>query len=99
MTRFPYERGKRGGVTSTMRRFSEVFDDLDLRDLPRQGGLFTWSGGLNGQSMSRLDSFLVIEDWENHFKGVAQYTLPRLVSDHFPILVDGERVRIDPLSV
>ena len=48
MTRFPYERGKRGGVTSTMRRFSEVFDDLDLRDLPRQGGLFTWSGGLNG---------------------------------------------------
>ena len=48
MTRFPCERSRRGRVSSTMRRFSKVIDELDLRDLPLQGGPFTWSGGLNG---------------------------------------------------
>ena len=76
-----------------MRRFSEVIDELALRDLPLQGGPFTWNGGLNGQSMSRLDRFLVLKDWETHFSRVTQGTLPRPVSDHFPILLDGGRVR------
>ena len=49
-------------MSSSMRRFSEVIDDLDLRDLPLQGGPFTWSGGLNSQTMSRLDRFLGTED-------------------------------------
>ena len=53
------------------------------------GGPFTWRGGLNSQSMSRLDRFLVTEDWECHFNGVVQYTLPKPVSNHFPILLDG----------
>ncbi|RVW57568.1 hypothetical protein CK203_113876 [Vitis vinifera] len=43
--------------------------------------------------MSKLDRFLVSEDWEGHFKGVVQSTLPRPVSDHFPILLDGAGVR------
>ncbi|RVW29580.1 Exonuclease 1 [Vitis vinifera] len=76
-----------------MRRFSEVIDDLDLRDLPLQGGPFTWSGGLNSQTMSRLDRFLVTEDWEGYFNGVVQSTLPRPMSDHFPILLDEGGVR------
>ena len=46
MTRFPCNCNKRGRMSSTMRRFSEVVDELDL----------------NGQSMSRLGPFLVIED-------------------------------------
>ncbi|RVW22586.1 hypothetical protein CK203_098997 [Vitis vinifera] len=57
------------------------------------GGPFTWSGGLNGQSRSRLDRFRISKDWENHFSGVTQCTLPRPVSDHFPILLDGGGVR------
>ena len=29
-----------------MRRFSQVIDDLDLKDLPLKGGAFTlWGGG------------------------------------------------------
>ena len=62
MIRFPNERRRGGRVSPSMRRFSEVIDDLDLRDLPLQGGLFTWSEGLNSQVMSRLDRFLVSED-------------------------------------
>ena len=43
--------------------------------------------------MSRLDRFLVLEDWESHFNRVVQSILPRLVSDHFPVLLDGRGVR------
>ena len=34
MIRFPDERRRRGRVSPSMRRFSEVINDLDLRDLP-----------------------------------------------------------------
>ncbi|RVW93853.1 Zinc finger CCCH domain-containing protein 37 [Vitis vinifera] len=95
MIRFPNERRRGGRVSPSMRRFSEVIDDLDLRDLPLQGGPFTWSGGLNRQAMSRLDRFLVSEDWEGHFNGVVQCTLPRPVSDHFPILLDEGGVGVN----
>ena len=80
-----------------MRRFLEVIDELALRDLPFQGGPFTWSGGLNGQSRSRVDRFLISEDWENYFSGVSRCTLPRPVFDHFPILLDGGGVRRGPI--
>ena len=46
--------------------------------------------GLNGL-------FLMSEDWENHFSGVSRSTLPRPVSDHFPILLDGGGVRRGPI--
>ena len=52
--------GGGGRVTSAMRHFTEVIDDLGLRNMPLQGGPFTWSGGRNGQAMSRIDRFLVL---------------------------------------
>ncbi|KAL6321189.1 hypothetical protein AAG906_015533 [Vitis piasezkii] len=55
--RFPSERSREGRLSSSMRRFSEVLDELALRDLPLQG--------------------------------MSQCTLPRPVSDHYPILLDG----------
>ena len=70
-----------------------MINDLALRDLPLQEGPFTWNGGLNRQTMSRLDRFLVSEDWESRFSGVVQSTLPRPVSDHYPILLDERGVR------
>ena len=97
MIRFPNECRRGGRVSPSMRRFSEVIDDLDLRDLPLQGGPFTWSGGLNNQAMSRLDRFLVSEDWEGNFNGVVQCTLLRPMFNHFPILLDGGGVRRGPV--
>ncbi|RVX18473.1 putative ribonuclease H protein [Vitis vinifera] len=35
---FPEERSRRGGLTASMRRFSEVVEDLELRDYPLRGG-------------------------------------------------------------
>ncbi|RVW49203.1 putative ribonuclease H protein [Vitis vinifera] len=97
VVRFPSERSREGRLTGSMRRFSEVIEELALKDLPLHGGLFTWSGGLNGLSRSRLDRFLISEDWENHFSGASQCSLPRPVSDHFPILLDGGGTRRGPI--
>ena len=53
---------------------------------------------MNNQSHSRLDRFLVLKEWEDHFSGVVQCVLPNPVSDHFPILLNGRRVRRGPMS-
>ncbi|KAJ9685070.1 hypothetical protein PVL29_017197 [Vitis rotundifolia] len=84
-----WERSSQGHLNGAMRRFAQVADDLDLLDLPLQGGLFSWSGGRNNQSWARLDRFLVSQSWLDLFKGVVQCRLPRPTSDHFPILLKG----------
>ena len=94
---FPNERSRGGRLSNSMRRFSDILSDLELRDLPLQGGPYTWSGGLNGNAMSRLDRFLVTADWESHCNKVTQRRLPRPVSDHFPILLDSDGVRTGPM--
>ena len=38
VVRFPSERSREGRITCSMRRFSEVIEELALRDLPIQGG-------------------------------------------------------------
>ena len=79
-----------------MRRFAKVSNGLGLRDLPLQEGPFTWRGGLNSHSMSCLDRFLVMANWESKFSKAVQSTLSRPVSDHCPILLDNEGIRSGP---
>ncbi|RVW42036.1 hypothetical protein CK203_093309 [Vitis vinifera] len=60
LIRFPNE-GRRGGrVSSSMRRFSEVIDDLDLTDLPLQGVLFL------GQCRITFPSYWIGEGERGH---------------------------------
>ena len=53
------ERSNQGRLTSAMRRFAQVVDELELIDLLLQGGVLIWSGGRNNQAWARLDRFLV----------------------------------------
>ena len=46
-------------------------------------------GDLKNYSSSRLDHFLVSEECENPFIGLNQSVLPRSVSNHTPMLLDG----------
>ena len=43
-----------------------------------------------------MDRFLVSSDWESRFSKAAQRSLPRPISDHFPILLDSDGVRSGP---
>ena len=79
VVRFLRERNRDSRPSSAMRRFSEVIKELELWDLPLQGGSFTWRGGLN--------RFLVFGDWECYFNGAVQCLLPRPVFYHCPNLV------------
>ena len=79
-----------------MRRFSDIINELGLRDLPLQGSPFTWRGGRNGIAMSRLDKFLVTADWESKFSKVVQRCLLRNIFYHFPILLDSDGIRTGP---
>ncbi|RVW26746.1 hypothetical protein CK203_108374 [Vitis vinifera] len=69
------ERNRQGRISSAMRRFAEVVDDLGLVDLQLQGGAFTWTGGLNNMSKARLDRFLVSPCWLDQVRGSASFRL------------------------
>ncbi|RVW22653.1 Transposon TX1 uncharacterized 149 kDa protein [Vitis vinifera] len=90
------ERNRQGRSSSAMRRFAEVVDDLGLVDLQLQGGAFTWTGGLNNMSKARLDRFLVSPCWLDQFSKVSQRRLPKPISDHFPVLLEGGSWRRGP---
>ena len=90
------ERSSQGRLSGAMRSFAQTVDDLELIDLPMQGGIATWSGGRNNQSWARLDRFLVTQQWLDMFSGVAQCRMHRPTSDHFPILLMGGGLRRGP---
>ena len=47
MLPYPFGKGAIRGLTGAMRRFAQVVDDLELLDIPLQGGVASWSGGRN----------------------------------------------------
>ena len=65
MVRFPKKMRGCMRHSATMRRFSEVIDELCLKDLPLSGGEYTWCGGLNNSFAPKLDRFLVSYDRED----------------------------------
>ena len=72
-----------------MEKFSEFIEDLNLDDLPVEGGSYTWSSGTEQPTISRIDRALVTPDWEDHLPDVIQRILSRPISDHSPILLEA----------
>lgn len=69
--------------------FNEFIEDLQLNDLPLVGRKFTWHRA-NGSCMSRIDRFLVSDEWLAVWQDLAQWGLERTVSDHCPLVLKGE---------
>uniref|UniRef100_A0A2N9EUU7 Reverse transcriptase domain-containing protein n=1 Tax=Fagus sylvatica TaxID=28930 RepID=A0A2N9EUU7_FAGSY len=84
IVRYPSERVGATDFSPSMREFTDFIFSMGLLDLPMDGGNFTWS---NARSKSRLDRFLCSPLLADHFSRIAQRRLPRLLSDHFPILL------------
>ncbi|KAG5599567.1 hypothetical protein H5410_030937 [Solanum commersonii] len=79
-------------TTNIMADFSKWIEDLELHDPILIGGKYTWVRGLNHQSNARLDGFLYLTEWEESFKNIRQRIMPRVTSDHNPILLEcGDR--------
>ena len=72
--------------TQGMYNFSDFISFNGLMDIPLEGGSYTWSNSLSG---SRIDRFLFSSEWEEHYPNVHQKRLVRVLSDHFPISLEG----------
>lgn len=71
---------------------------LELTILGCQGVPFMWVRKQNGRIITRerLDRALASVDWRNYFKDATVTNLPRVASDHHPIMisiVDEENVK------
>jgi len=71
--------------SSAMREISYFIFKRGLMDILLVGGKFTWS---NNYCSSRIDRFLFSPNWEEQFPHVVERTLPRLLSDHFPLMLE-----------
>ncbi|XP_050290362.1 uncharacterized protein LOC126728608 [Quercus robur] len=89
VVRFPSKRSGSTSFTAAMREFSNFIYEQELIDIPLQRGSFTWSNTREVASKARLDRFLFSADWEDNFPSVFQQRLPRLLSNHFPIVLEG----------
>ena len=71
-----------------MFKFSDFIERNFLIDIPLVGDEYTWFRDSENLSMSRINRVLVSVDWEDHFLDVTQRPLPRVISDHCPLLVE-----------
>ncbi|GKU93948.1 hypothetical protein SLEP1_g7497 [Rubroshorea leprosula] len=89
------ERAGETGVNREMQEFDNFISNSALIDLPLLGRKYTWYNS-NGQYMSRIDRFLLSEDWVSKWGDVKQWGLRRSVSDHCPILLKNEKIDWGP---
>ncbi|XP_042016190.1 uncharacterized protein LOC121764200 [Salvia splendens] len=86
---FVSEEERQGGVrkrTREMLDFAEAISDCQLLDVGADGPKFTWA---RGNVFERLDRVLLGEGWANMFESTRVSNLPRILSDHCPLLVEA----------
>ncbi|XP_028118140.1 uncharacterized protein LOC114315728 [Camellia sinensis] len=69
-----------------MQQLNEFIDSAELNDLPLLGKKYTWCNTQESQNWSRIDRVLLSPEWLIHFK-LKLWGLPRLISDHCPLLM------------
>jgi len=78
------EVSKGGGAAHDISQFNLFIEDNGLIDFPLCGRMFTWFKG-DGSSMSRIDRFLLSDDWCLNWPNCIQVALLRGLSDHCPL--------------
>ena len=92
IVRYPCERLGCESFSLAMFASSNFIKNNYLVDLPLDGASFTYFRDAEPQAMSRIDKTLVSVDWVDHFGNVSQMVLLRVISDHYPLLVEASGV-------
>ena len=77
--------------SSNMIEFNSWISDMDLEEVRSLGRKFTWCRP-NGSAMSRLDRFLLSDNWLSLWPDTTQFVLDRDYSDHCPILLRSKTI-------
>ncbi|XP_047942998.1 uncharacterized protein LOC125189812 [Salvia hispanica] len=85
---------RQGRKAREMMDFAETISDCQLLDVGADGPKFTWA---RGNILERLDRVLLGEGWTKLFEASRVTNLPRVLSDHCPMLIScktpGPRVK------
>ena len=84
-----------GQVAFNFTHFNSFIDNNFLVDLPLGGRKFTWFKG-DRKSMSRLDRFLLSEDWCLVWPNCLQIAQMRGLSDHCPVILSVDEENWGP---
>ncbi|CAN0907175.1 hypothetical protein LINGRAHAP2_LOCUS24661 [Linum grandiflorum] len=80
--------------SAEMELINDFIADLELIDLPLVGGRFTWTNFHEHPTLSRLDRVMVSIGWEAKFPDCVVKVLPRLCSDHNPLMLSAGQTDI-----
>ncbi|GKV26629.1 hypothetical protein SLEP1_g35894 [Rubroshorea leprosula] len=82
------ERARCKMTSTEMRGFDAFIHNSELIDLPLVGRKYTWYNS-NGQYMSRIDRFLLLEEWMAKWSNVKQWGLKRRILEKTKARWDG----------
>ncbi|KAL7200241.1 hypothetical protein ACSBR1_032210 [Camellia fascicularis] len=69
-----------------IKHFNDFIEKCELHDLPLHGRKYTWCNAHQSEKWSRIDRVLLRPEWLITFR-MKLWGLPRLVSDHCPLLL------------
>ncbi|KAI3457760.1 hypothetical protein Pfo_014423 [Paulownia fortunei] len=85
---------QRSRLTS-MQDFGDMIEDCGLIDAGYEGSNFTWT---NHKVWKRLDRILYLDDWLNLFNTTRVSHLPRIWSNHSPLLISMNITSVKPVT-
>ena len=74
------------GSSTNISEFNSWIADMEVEEVRSVGRCFTWCRP-NGTVMSKLDRFLLSDEWLSQWPDTTQFVLDRDFSDHCPILL------------
>lgn len=76
-----------------MREFNKLVQEWGLRYSPLSNARYTWTNGQENLIMCRLDRFMMSRDWEDWYPHFFQEALPKVVSDHWSVVLLHYKVK------
>ncbi|KHN11878.1 hypothetical protein glysoja_041393, partial [Glycine soja] len=83
------------GPDPSISEFNSWISEMALEEVRSIGRKFTWFRP-NGSAMSRLDRFLLSDEWFLQWPDSTQFVLDRDFSDHCPILLKSKNIDWGP---